>query len=52
MGKVKKIPSFANEAEERAFWESHTSTDYLEWSKAEPASFAYFGERDRLFRAS
>jgi predicted DNA binding CopG/RHH family protein len=39
MSKVKKIPKFANEAEERAFWESHPSTDYLEWSNAEPASF-------------
>ena len=39
MGKSRKIPNFASEAEERAFWESHTSTDYLEWSKAAPASF-------------
>lgn len=39
MSKLKKIPNFANEAEERAFWESHSSTDYLEWSKAESASF-------------
>ena len=32
---VKPIPSFASEAEERRFWESHDSTEYLDWSKAE-----------------
>lgn len=32
---LKPIPEFASEAEERAFWESHDSTDYLDWSKAE-----------------
>lgn len=30
----KTIPIFADEAEERAFWETHDSTDYLDWSKA------------------
>lgn len=28
-------PKFANEAEERAFWEAHDSTDYLDWTKAQ-----------------
>ena len=37
--KLKKIPSFANEAEERRFWETHDSTDYLDWSKAQRARF-------------
>lgn len=32
---LKPIPEFANEAEERAFWEEHDSADYLDWSKAE-----------------
>jgi predicted DNA binding CopG/RHH family protein len=32
---LKPLPNFANEAEEREFWESHGSTDYLDWSKAE-----------------
>lgn len=32
----KQIPRFADEAEERAFWESHDSTDYLDWTKAQP----------------
>jgi len=32
---LKPIPSFADEAEERRFWESHDSTAYLDWSKAQ-----------------
>ena len=31
---AKKIPNFKNEAEERAFWESNDSTEYLDWAKA------------------
>ena len=27
------IPKFANEAQERAYWESHDSTEHLDWSK-------------------
>ena len=35
MSKAKtKIPAFKTEAEERAFWEKHDSTDYVDWSKA------------------
>ncbi len=34
----KNIPKFANEVQERAFWESrgpkHDSTEHLDWSKA------------------
>ncbi|WP_036308695.1 BrnA antitoxin family protein [Methyloglobulus morosus] len=33
--KLKQIPAFTNEAEERVFWETHDSTDYLDWSKAQ-----------------
>jgi predicted DNA binding CopG/RHH family protein len=29
------VPPFASEAEERAFWETHDSTEYLDWSKAQ-----------------
>jgi predicted DNA binding CopG/RHH family protein len=29
------VPRFATEAEERAFWENHDSTDHVDWSKAE-----------------
>ncbi len=33
--KRKSIPTFKSEAEEQAFWESHDSTDYVDWSQAE-----------------
>ena len=35
----KKLPKFKNEAEERRFWEKADSADYLDWSRAERASF-------------
>ena len=31
----KKIPKFKNEDEEREFWATHDSTDYIDWQKAE-----------------
>jgi predicted DNA binding CopG/RHH family protein len=37
--KLKKVPRFKNEAEERRFWETHDSTDYVDWSKAQRAHF-------------
>ena len=33
--KLKAVPRFKNEAEERRFWEAHASDDYVDWSKAE-----------------
>lgn len=35
--KLKAIPAFASEAAERRFWETHDSTDYVDWSKARRA---------------
>jgi CopG antitoxin of type II toxin-antitoxin system len=35
MKKSKPVPAFKTEAEERKFWETHDSTDYIDWSKAE-----------------
>ena len=32
--KLKPIPSFANEEEERLFWETHDSFDYVDWDNA------------------
>ncbi len=32
--KKKRIPKFRNEDEEREFWASHDSTDYIDWSEA------------------
>ncbi len=31
----KHIPTFRNEAEERRFWQTHDSSEYLDWSEAE-----------------
>ena len=32
--KKKRIPKFKNEDEEREFWASHDSTNYIDWAKA------------------
>src|SRR5262245_51107176 len=37
--KLKPIPKFRNEDEEREFWGTHDSTDYIDWSKARFVSF-------------
>jgi predicted DNA binding CopG/RHH family protein len=34
----KAVPKFSHEVAERAYWESHDSTDHLDWSKAQVAS--------------
>jgi predicted DNA binding CopG/RHH family protein len=39
MSKLRSIPVFKTEAEERKFWETHDSTDYIDWSKAERVRF-------------
>lgn len=38
MSKVKKIPKFKTEAEERAFWEKHNSSEYVDWKNAQSVS--------------
>ena len=37
--KLKQVPRFRNEAEERAFWESHDTADYFDLSKAQRVRF-------------
>ena len=37
----KAIPAFANEAEERAYWESHDSTEHLDWAAAKKVSLPH-----------
>lgn len=32
---LKTVPQFANETEEQAFWETHDSTDFLDWTNAQ-----------------
>jgi hypothetical protein len=39
MSKLKSIPAFETEVDERKFWETHDSTDYVDWSKAERVRF-------------
>ena len=39
MNKAKKTPEFKSEAEERAFWESHDSTEFVDWKQAQRAQF-------------
>jgi predicted DNA binding CopG/RHH family protein len=36
---LKTIPKFRSEAEERRFWETHDSSDYVDWSKAKHVRF-------------
>lgn len=31
---LKPIPKFASEAQEREFWQTHDSTEYVDWSNA------------------
>ncbi len=37
----KSIPEFQTEAEERQFWETHDSSEYLDWNKAGPVAFPH-----------
>lgn len=37
--KLKRTPYFRTEDEEREFWATHSSVDYIDWSKAKLVSF-------------
>jgi predicted DNA binding CopG/RHH family protein len=37
--KLKKLPIFKSENEEREFWATHSSVDYIDWSQAVHAKF-------------
>ena len=39
MSKLKSIPAFRTEADERKFWETQDSINYIDWSKAERVRF-------------
>ncbi len=39
MSKLKKIPDFKSEEEERAFWAAHDSAEYINWKNAGRAIF-------------
>ena len=38
MSKKKKVPQFKTEAKERTFWETHDSSQYIDWGRARPVS--------------
>lgn len=33
--RLKRVPKFKSEKEEREFWATHDSTEYVDWDKAE-----------------
>jgi predicted DNA binding CopG/RHH family protein len=37
--KLKPVPRFTSEAQERKFWETHDSAEYVDWNKAKRARF-------------
>lgn len=37
--RLKPIPTFENEEQEQAFWATHDSTDYMDWSKVKRVTF-------------
>jgi predicted DNA binding CopG/RHH family protein len=39
MKKSKKIPRFESEEQEREFWATHDSADYVDWGKAQRTIF-------------
>ncbi|MBV8798682.1 MAG: BrnA antitoxin family protein [Alphaproteobacteria bacterium] len=39
MPKLKQMPKFRSEGEERKFWEAHDTTGYLDWSTAQRVRF-------------
>lgn len=45
--KIKPVPRFSTEAEERAYWETHNSADHLDWSKAKKVRLPNLKENDR-----
>jgi predicted DNA binding CopG/RHH family protein len=34
MSNLKKIPSFDSQVEEASFWDTHDSSEYIDWSQA------------------
>ena len=46
--KVKEIPIFKNEDEERQFWGKANSSDYVDWDNARPVVFAKLKPTTRM----
>lgn len=39
MAKLKAVPRFGSEAEERRYWETHDTTEHVDWSRAKRVRF-------------
>ncbi len=48
MKKLKAIPRFRSLAAERKFWETHNTTQYLDWSRSHLARFPNLKPSTRL----
>ena len=48
--KLKSIPKFRSEAEERPFWEAHDSADYIDWTKAQRVRFPILSRQRPRYR--
>ncbi len=52
MKKLKKIPKFKTIAEEKIFWQTHDSMDYIDWSKAKRAYFSNLKKDEKLYECA
>ena len=50
MKKLKEIPKFKTEDEEREFWTKNDSTEYMDWNEAETVSFPKLKPSTKTFR--
>ena len=48
MRRKKAIPAFKNEEQEREFWASHDSSDYIDWRRAETVRLAKLRPTTRM----
>lgn len=48
MRRPKSVPRFKNEEEERRFWATHDSADYVEWNSAKRAKFPNLKPSSRI----
>jgi hypothetical protein len=46
--KLKKFPKFKNDDEERTFWATQDSAEYLDWSKAKKLRFTRLRPSEHL----
>ena len=47
MKRLKKIPKFSSEDEERKFWAEHDTTEYFDYSKAKKIAFPNLKQTSR-----